>query len=94
MLKMTTTKHTLSYQIFVSVHNNSICTLPSTLCIVNVRADVENYEFDEDDKIRYLDEQQQNSVSLSDINPSCYLRHQHSGGIIYANRNLNEEAKL
>ena len=69
-------------------------TLPSIICIVNVHTDVEYYKFDENDEIQYLDEQQEDSVSLSDMTPSYYLRHQQSGGIIYANRNLNEEAKL
>ena len=94
MLKMMTTKHMLSYQTFVSICCNTIYTLLSTLCVVNIHSAVENYEFDDNDEIQYLDEQQEESVSLSEISPSHYLRHQHGGTIVYANKNLNEEAKL
>ena len=49
--------------------------------------------FDENDEIQCLDEEQQESTSLSDIDPSDYLKQQ-SAGIVYANRNPIEETKL
>ena len=65
-----------------------ICTY-----IVNFRTVAENSTFDEYDEIQHMDEQQQESASLSsDITPSNYLRHQQSAGIIYANPNV--ETKL
>ena len=61
--------------------------------IVNFRTVVEKSTFDEYDEIQHMDEQQQESASLSsDITPSNYLRHQQNAGIIYANP--NEETKL
>ena len=68
--------------------------LSSTCCVVNVRTIAENYDFDEYDEIQYLDEQQGESDSLSDITPSHYLRHQQSAGIIIANKIPIEETKL
>ena len=64
-----------------------------TICVVNVRSVVENYMFDENDEIQCMDEEQQESASLSDIDPSHYLKQQ-SAGIVYANRNPIEETKL
>ena len=52
-----------------------------SVCVVDVRTVVENYEVDENDKIYHVDRQQQETTSLSDITPSHYLKHQ---GIIYA----------
>ena len=69
-------------------------TLSSTLCAVNVRMVAENYEFDENDEIQGINEQQQENTSLPDIDPSHYLRHQQSAGIVYANTTSNEETKL
>ena len=61
---------------------------------VNVRSVVENFAFDEYDEIQYINEQQQECDSLSDITPSHYLRLQQSGEIIFANKIPNEETKL
>ena len=41
-----------------------------------------------------MNEQQEESDSLSDITPSDYLRHQQSVGTIIANKIPNEETKL
>ena len=41
-----------------------------------------------------MDEQQDESDSLSDITPSHYLRHQQSAGIIITNKMANEETEL
>ena len=62
--------------------------------VVNFRTVAENSTFDEYDDIQHMDEQQQESASLSDITPSNYLRHQQSAGIIYANEIPIEETKL
>ena len=49
---------------------------------------------DENDEIQGMDEQEQEISSLSDIDPSHYLRHQQSAGIVYANTASNEETKV
>ena len=49
---------------------------------------------DENDEIQGMDEQEQEIFSLSDIDPSHYLRHQQSAGIVYANTASNEETKV
>ena len=41
-----------------------------------------------------MDEQQEESTSLSDIDPSHYLKHQQSAGIVYVNTASDEETKL
>ena len=69
-------------------------TLQCAVCVVNVRVVAENFAFDENDEIQGMDEQQQENTSLSDTDPSHYLRHQQSAGIIYANTASNEETKL
>ena len=61
-----------------------------TICVVNVRTTAENFEFDEYDEMQYMDEEQQESTSLSDFTPSHYLRHQQSAGIISPNKIPNE----
>lgn len=61
---------------------------------VNIRTVVENFAFDEYDEIQYMNEQQQECNSLSDITPSHYLRHQQSEGTVFANKIPNEETKV
>ena len=50
--------------------------------------------FDENDEIQGMDKQEQEIPSFSDIDPSRHLRHQQSGGIVYANKASNEETKF
>ena len=78
----------------MSICNNAEYNIIVYYFTVNVRTVVENYEFDEYDEIQYMNEQQQEGASLSDITPSHYLRHQQSGGTIFANKIPNEETKL
>ena len=59
-------------------------TLSSTLCVVNVRTVVENC-IDENDEIQGMDEQEQEIISLSNIDSSHYMKHQQSAGIVYTN---------
>ena len=61
-----------------------------SVCVVNVCSVVEDYEFDENDKIHHVSGQQE-TASLSDTTPSQYLKHQ---GIVYANRISKEETEL
>ena len=82
------------HQIFVSICNNVVYNIIVYSFTVNVRSVVENFAFDEYDEIQYMNEQQQECDSLSDITPSHYLRVQQSGGIIFANKIPNEETKL
>ena len=63
----------------------------SNLCIVNVRTVVENYMFDEFDEIQGMDEQQQENISISDIDPSHYMKRRQSAGIFHANKTPNQE---
>ena len=59
-------------------------TLSSTLCVVTVRTVVENC-IEENDEIQGMDEQEQEIISLSNIDSSHYLKHQQSAGIVYTN---------
>ena len=79
---------------YLSIYNIQHKTLSSTLCVANVKTGVENYMFDENDEIQGMDKQEQEISSLYDTDPSHYLRHQQSAGIIYANKASNEETKL
>lgn len=66
-----------------------------SLCVVNIHCDAEYYNFDEFDEIKQTNGQLQESISLSDTDPSHYLKHQQNPDIIYANRNsTTEETKL
>ena len=59
--------------------------------IVNVRTDVDNFEFDENE---YTNVEQQEATSLSDFAPLNYLKYQQSAGTICPSKIPNEETKL
>ena len=49
---------------------------------------------DENDEVQGMHKQEQEISSLSDTDPSHYLMHQQSAGIVYANKASKEETKL